>query len=138
MVLEVLSCVLSDVLANVSDVTGMLLKFSALCSSDEVGSLESLYRRRSTKPLVTEVPESYNPATAPDNLNMIKDHENMIPHHLTMIPHHLNMIPEDPSDKGVKDARIPLSVLRQESCPELVRQLQDKTRKIRKIQSMGS
>merc|ERR1712179_86540 len=82
----------------------------------DVGSLESLYRRRSTKPLVMEVQDSYNPDTA---------HE------------HLKMIPEDPSDTGSedKDNRIPLSVVRQESCPEFVRQLQDKTRKIRKIQS---
>ena len=99
--------------------SGMLLKYSSLCTSPDVGSLESLYRRRSTKPLVIEVQDSYNPDTA---------HE------------HLKMIPEDPSDTGSEDknTRIPLSVVRQESCPEFVRQLQDKTRKIRKIQSMGS
>ena len=99
--------------------SGMLLKYSSLCTSSDVGSLESLYRRRSTKPLVMEVQDSYNPDTA---------HE------------HLKMIPEDPSDTGSEDKniRIPLSVVRQESCPEFVMQLQDKTRKIRKIQSMGS
>ena len=97
------------------DALGMLLKYSSLCTSADVGSLESLYRRRSTKPLVMEVQESYN-------------------------PEHLKMIPEDPSDIGREDMdnRIPLPVIKQESCPEFVLQLQEKTGKIRKIQSMGS
>ena len=100
-------------------ILGMLLKFSAICSSNEVGSLESLYRRRSTKPLVMEISENFNHASAPD---------------------HLNINPEDPSDTLSDDQarRISLSAFRQVSCPEFVLQLQEKTRNIRKIHSMGS
>ena len=51
----------------------MLLKFSALCVSKDEGSLESIYRRRSTKPLVEEVKNNFDQATAPDHLNMIPE-----------------------------------------------------------------
>ena len=54
--------------------SGMLLKFSALCVSKNEGSLESIYRRRSTKPLVEEVKNSFeNQASAPDHLNIIPE-----------------------------------------------------------------
>ena len=51
----------------------MLLKFSALCASKDEGSLESIYRRRSTKPLVEEVKGNFEQASATDHLNMIPE-----------------------------------------------------------------
>ena len=100
-------------------ILGMLLKFSTLCVSKDVGSLESLYRRRSTKPMVEEAADSLDHASAPD---------------------HLNMIPEHSAGEGFPEpeSRISLSGCRQVSCPEFEIRLQEKTRNIRKIHSMGS
>ena len=48
----------------------MLLKFSALCASKDEGSLESIYRRQSMKPLVEDVNDNYEQASPPDHMNM--------------------------------------------------------------------
>ena len=53
--------------------SGMLLQFSALCASKDEGSLESSYRRRSTKPLVEEVKNYFEQASATDHLNIIPE-----------------------------------------------------------------
>ena len=101
-------------------ILGTLLRFSALCVSKDAGSLESIYRRRRTKPFVIEAPENCDQASAPE---------------------HLNMIAEDPRETGGDgdpSTRIPLSGSRQVSCPEFELRLQDKTRNSRKIHSMGS
>merc|ERR1712106_1169351 len=96
-------------------IVGMLLKFSTLCMSKDVGSLESLYSRRSTKPMVEEAADSLDHAPAPD---------------------HLNMIPEHPGEGLTEpESRISLSGVRQVSCPEFEIQLLEKTRNIRKIHS---
>jgi hypothetical protein len=60
--------------------SGMLLKFTALCSSQDEGSMESIYRRRSTKPLVEEIKNKFeHQASAPDHLNIIpEDMEELI------------------------------------------------------------
>ena len=60
--------------------SGKLLKFSALCASKDEGSLESIYRRRSTKPLVEEVKNTFEQqASATDHLNIIpEDMEELI------------------------------------------------------------
>merc|ERR1711892_1335912 len=80
-------------------IVGMLLKFSTLCVSKDVGSLESLYRRRSTKPMVEEAPD-----------------------HLKMIPEHTDKSLTEP------ESRISVSGCRQVSCPEFEIQLLEKTR----------
>ena len=59
--------------------SGMLLRFSSLCLSKNVGSLESIYRRRDTKPFIEDVRDNFEHTTA-------------------TAPEHLNIIPEDPSE----------------------------------------
>lgn len=101
-------------------IIGMSLKFSALCASKDEGSLESIYRRRSTKPFVEEVKNNFeNQASAPD---------------------HLNMIPEDLEELICEQegSRMSMSAFRQVSCPEFEIRKHDITRNIRKIHSMGS
>eukprot|EP00091_Calanus_sinicus_P017230 TRINITY_DN37137_c0_g1_i1.p1 TRINITY_DN37137_c0_g1~~TRINITY_DN37137_c0_g1_i1.p1 ORF type:complete len:145 (+),score=25.29 TRINITY_DN37137_c0_g1_i1:56-436(+) len=79
-------------------IIGMLLKFSVLCAAKDEGSLESIYSRRSTKPLVEEV-KNFDQASAPDQLNIIpEDLEELI-------------CDQDGS-------RISLSAFRQVSCPD--------------------
>ena len=113
----------------------MLLKFSTLCVSKDEGSMEPIYRRRSTKPLVEEVKNNFEQTSAPDHMNMIpEDLEELIcdqdgKSQLHIIIFNLNSFP---------GSRMSLSAFRQESCPEFEIRKHEITRNIRKIHSMGS
>ena len=54
-------------------ISGMLLKFSALCASIDEGSLESIYRRQSKNKLVEKMKNKFEQASAPDHLNMVPE-----------------------------------------------------------------
>ena len=116
-------------------ISGMLLKFSAPCASKDEGSLESIYRRRSTKPLVEEVKNNYEQASAPDNLNMLpEDLEELICDQDGKSQLYIRIFILD----TFSGSRMSLSAFRQESCPEFEIRKHDITRNIRKIHSMGS
>jgi hypothetical protein len=111
----------------------MSLKFSALCASKDEGSLESIYRRRSTKPLVEEVKNNFAQASAPDHLNIIpEDLEELICDQDGNSQLYIRIITQD-TFSGSQ-----MSAFRQVSCPEFEIRKHDITRNIRKIHSMGS
>ena len=111
------------------------IKFSALCASKDEGSLESIYRRRSTKPLAEKVKNNYEQASAPDHLNMIpEDLEELICEQDGKSQLHKRIFNWD----TFSGSRMTLSAFRQVSCPEFEIRKQDITRNIRKIHSMGS
>ena len=113
----------------------MLLKFSALCASKDEGSLESIYRRRNTKPLVEEVKNNFEQASAPDHLNIIpEDMEELICDQDGKSKLYIRIIDLD----TFLGSRMSLSAFRQVSCPEFEIRKHDITRNIRKIHLMGS
>ena len=115
--------------------SGMLLKFSALCASKDEGSMESIYRRRSTKPLVEEVKNNFNQASASGHLNMIpEDMEELICDQDGKSKFYIRILNLD----LFSGSMMSLSAFRQESCPEFEIRKHDITRNIRKIHSMGS
>ena len=116
-------------------ISGMLLKFSALCASKDEGSLESIYRRRSTKPLVEEVKNNYEQASGPDHMNMIpEDMEELICDQDGKSQLYKRIFNLD----TFSGSRMSLSAFRQVSCPEFEIRKHDITRNIRQIHSMGS
>jgi hypothetical protein len=116
--------------------SGMLLKFSSLFASKDEGSMESIYRRRSTKPLVEEVKNNFDhQASAPDHLNIIpEDLEELICDQDGKIQLCISIIYLE----TFLGSRMSLSAFRQVSCPEFEIRKHDFTRNIRKIHSMGS
>ena len=96
-------------------ISGMLLKFSALCASIDEGSLESIYRRQSMKRLVEDVKDNFDQASAPDHMNMIpEDLEELICDQDGKSQLYMRIFNLD----TFSGSRMSLSAFRQVSCPE--------------------